>query len=241
MTFTKRKKYIGMGIILLAAIATISIVSFLFGRTQGGLTFKKNSDGRTYTLSNADTRLSGSLTIPTKFKGKTVTAIGESAFAGCADITEVILPSTITSVGKGAFNNCKELQRAEFRGDIVTVDIGAFSLCLNLSEIVFPKTITYIAEGAFYGCGFDELTLPQGVTRIDDTAFAYCNQLKKISIPVSVTYIDVGAFYKTINLKTIAYSGTMEQFAKLQGKNSVLSGQNIYVECSDGTVYLGNG
>ena len=47
--------------------------------------------------------------IPEKLGIYTVTGIGNRAFYGCADLTEVTIPQSVTSIGERAFAACRKL------------------------------------------------------------------------------------------------------------------------------------
>jgi len=55
-----------------------------------------------------------------------VTAIGDRAFEGCSDLTEVIIPDGVVSIGDGAFYNCS-----------------------SLVSVFIPDSVTYIGDEAF--------------------------------------------------------------------------------------------
>ena len=44
--------------------------------------------------------------IPRLFEGKTVIGIGENAFSGCTEVSEVIIPASVTRIGAYAFGEC---------------------------------------------------------------------------------------------------------------------------------------
>jgi hypothetical protein len=59
----------------------------------------------------------------------TVSTIGESAFAGCTNLTAVALPPALT-----------------------TIDYQAFVSCTNLTSVIIPSSVTFIDGEAFAGC-----------------------------------------------------------------------------------------
>ena len=67
--------------------------------------------------------------IPSKYKSKTVTAIGYGAFSNHGKLEKIKLPDSITSISG-----------------------SAFAYCDNLTTLVIPDSVTYIGEGAFIGC-----------------------------------------------------------------------------------------
>ena len=49
------------------------------------------------------------LAIPATLDGKTVTAIGDCAFARCSSLTSVSIPNSVTAIGDRAFARCSNL------------------------------------------------------------------------------------------------------------------------------------
>lgn len=88
--------------------------------------------------------------------GGNITKIGDSAFASCENLMQVILPEGTTDICANAFFGCKKLK-----------------------GIALPNSLLHIGSRAFYACnGLNDIFIPQNVTTIDDYAFAYCNELK---------------------------------------------------------------
>ena len=85
-----------------------------------------------------------------------VTAIGNTAFASCSQLTSITLPNSITSIGDNAFIDCYELD-----------------------SVVIPNSVKAIGEKAFFGCsGLIDLTIGSGVITIGNNGFNYCNSLQ---------------------------------------------------------------
>ena len=88
-----------------------------------------------------------------------VTAIGDSAFAGCTALTDVALPSGLKSIGKSAFANC------------------------GITGIALPEGLESLGIGAFSGSALTEITLPGGLTSVPARLFENCAALKKVTLP----------------------------------------------------------
>lgn len=85
-----------------------------------------------------------------------VREIGTSAFSGCYQLKEIVLPSSVTKIADNAFNIFVE-------GIDTPANID-FSACDALS---------YVGSYAFYGCGgITSIALPETVTYIGEYAFA---------------------------------------------------------------------
>lgn len=118
----------------------------------------------------------GTLVIPPKINGFTITEIGESAFSGCK-ASKIILPSSISKINKNAFNGCtlleyislpsptlsersivgcSKLKTIEFYipGDatdstIRSIDKNAISSCSSLTNLSFTSVYRNFSNVAF--------------------------------------------------------------------------------------------
>lgn len=124
-----------------------------------------------------------------------VTKIGNDAFSGCKELTEVIIPSCVTEVGDWAFHECH-----------------------NLVKAVIPNSITKISEGMFSGChGLKSITIPNSVISIKRDAFSICTELRSITIPDSVTSIEFDAFGNCDKLEKINVSKNNSSYSSING------------------------
>lgn len=100
-----------------------------------GICYQRNSPSTLKIVANSEKPYSGNFFIPTSanFNGQemTVTEIETDAFAGCDDLTRIVIPNTITKVREGAFANCSNLV-------YIKISDGS-SLNINLDKI-FPNS-----------------------------------------------------------------------------------------------------
>lgn len=110
-------------------------------------------------------------------------AVGQRAFAGVADIDEIVLPDTITKVGDQAFEG----------SGIVSITLGknaavgnrAFRGCTRLTNVTLGTTsgISSIGAEAFYGCSsLSSITFPDTMQIIGYGAFANCASLENVDL-----------------------------------------------------------
>ncbi|MBQ8566546.1 MAG: leucine-rich repeat domain-containing protein [Clostridia bacterium] len=124
----------------------------------------------------------------------TVTAIGDSAFYGCKNITAVTIHDKVTSIGSYAFSNCDKLQTLTLGNGIKTIGDAAFADCDEITKVVLPNSVTSIGEKAFYFCkSLTSVTVPAGATEIGDRAFTNCDSLTAIDVASGNTS------YKSVN------------------------------------------
>ncbi len=109
---------------------------------------KKNKDTEIKILSQYDNGMNGL---------KSVTRIGDEAFALNTHITKIILPKSVTSIGQRAFMHCSNLKTLIAPGVVVFEYLGndtqqtfQFSYCYALEEVVLSTEITSIPDRVFY-------------------------------------------------------------------------------------------
>lgn len=154
---------------------------------ESGLVFEL-VDGKEYKVV-AKGEATGVVEIPTIYRQKPVTAIGERAFFNAGDITKVTLPDSITSIGAFAFANCSYLE-----------------------EINLPSGLLHLGESAFSGCRAlgGTLSLPEGLTDIPKGAFAYCSSIEQIQFGPKLVTIGEKAFTDLSDLRSIVFPKTLK-------------------------------
>ena len=80
-----------------------------------------------------------------------VTTIGNSAFAGCSNLTTINIPNSVASIGNSAFAN-SGLSAINIPNSIITIGVYAFSSCDSLTSISIVNSVSSIGYGAFAGC-----------------------------------------------------------------------------------------
>ena len=167
-----------------------------------------------------------SFEIPSEYEGKTITKIGDEAFAYCENLKQVTIPNTITeigekafansgltsveipasvkTIGKQAFSDCDSLERVTMHSD-AECGYSVFYSCGSLEEFIFPNDMQKLNLGFFADCyAYRNVILPDSLTFIDSQAFrSYYTNTRNMYIPPSVTEIHEDAFYDTTNGLTI--------------------------------------
>lgn len=189
-----------------------------------------------------------------------LTIIGQYAFSNCTSLTEVTIPDGVQIVSWGMFEYCSSLQMVHIPDSVKIINARAFCSCNNLKEIALPDTLERICSEAFRGSldGVDLVIpgsvktiegnsfysslitsayVPDGVTEIDGYAFGECLNLTSMSLPNSLQTIDVAGIYHAVNLKSIEFRGTMEEWNQIEIKTeAILSGTVII--CTDGEIVI---
>ncbi|MCM1508129.1 MAG: leucine-rich repeat protein [Ruminococcus flavefaciens] len=151
--------------------------------------------GRYIQITAVATNASGKIEVPEEIAGLPVKYIGEHAFAGNTNVTEIVLPSTVTTIDKQAFYQCTALETVNIPEDVTRIDDETFINCKSLKSIRIPENVTSIGTRAFYGCSsLTKVNIPDSVTRIKEQAFHDCLGLTEINIPDGVTSIEANTF-----------------------------------------------
>ena len=145
------------------------------------------------------------------------TGIGNGAFYGCTNLTQVTIPEGVTSIGDRAFYTCTGLTEITIPEGVTSIGDRAFAgyytfgdgtertVNMNLTSVSLPNSLTSIGGGAFQYCTkLESVVIPDGVTDIESGTFSGCESLQSISIPDSVTAIGGSAFSGCKSLKSIA-------------------------------------
>ena len=256
----RRNAIIGASAVLaLLIVFSVAFINFYVvpkKMEESPFVFTKLSDG-TYEISDVKFLPEGGvLTIPEKFFGTKITAIGNNAFRDCRNLTSVKIPSSVTTIGDSAFQFCFDLTNVEIEGgetvigDLAfyncealasitlsekTAEIGekAFYQCEGLESVHIPGTVKAVKDYAFYGCSnLTELSISDGVAEIGNCAFSSCRGLTEIVIPGSVERIGDQAFFWCDSLTNVVIlNGVTElskdAFAKCTSLTSVIIPESI--------------
>ena len=190
-----------------------------------------------------------SITIP-----DSVTSIGEFAFYNCNKlqniyITDIVAWCNISGLNYlmdyGASN--KKLYINNELATSITIPNGVTAIpsyvfcgCSGLKSVTIPDSVTSIGDWAFRDCaGLTSITIPDSVISIGWGAFRNCSGLTSVTIPSSVGSIGEYAFYNCSKLRNIKYTGTKDQWLKINHEyrwNGVSPIKTIH--CIDGDIKL---
>lgn len=70
-----------------------------------------------------------------------VIAVGQEAFRGNTEVTDIILSSNITKIGNGAFAGCTSLERITLPRSIRDIWQNTFDGCISLRDIYYEGTL----------------------------------------------------------------------------------------------------
>ncbi len=147
-------------------------------------------------------------------------SIGDSAFAACYHLTSLHIPDSVTEIGLDAFCWCENLTlfgspdscaeeyaneyELKFRKIVLLDENSRAALEAELKKLGFEYEIhgNRVTITGYLG-GAEDLTIPDGVTKIGDSAFLGCESLTSVTFPESVTEIGDSAFQGCGNLTSV--------------------------------------
>ena len=117
----------------------------------------------------------------------TVTIIGDYAFQGCRNLSEVTIPYGVEGLGMYAFASTNLMDI--YMPDSVRYTNGyAFNNCYKLTNVRLSNNIGFINRSDFNSCySLTSITIPNGVTSIGESAFSGCEKLVEVINKSSLT------------------------------------------------------
>ncbi len=198
-----------------------------------------------------------------------VTTIENYAFYDCTSLTDVTLGNNVAYIGETAFHDNKSLVNINIPNSVKKMGLTVFDGCSKLATTSWgpykylgnsENPYLYLLDMEFHSSGTYEhhlihektrfiglreqcacvldLIIPEEVVFIDQWAFWGAN-LVSVSIPKTVTHIGPGAFWECYELRSVEFTGTVEEWNKIELGYMAFSFIAVdYVQCSDGQVEL---
>ena len=146
-----------------------------------------------------------------------VSNVGEEAFSGYANLTDVIINGSVTIIERNAFAGCSRLRHVSLPNTLKTIYFSAFRDCVSLTSVTIPSSVTLIRESAFAYCiSLKEVVIPDSVTQIEGAAFYGCYELTNVVIGKNVKQIGRVVFGQCATLEHILFDGSQEQWEGLE-------------------------
>ena len=146
----------------------------------------------------------------------TVMYLGEAAFDGCSELTDITIPDNVRTIGAWTFAYCTSLEEITIPNGVTTIGDYAFGGCESLTSIHIPASVTSIDSGFILDCNeITEITVaPENMFftsesgilfNKDKTMMIRCLPAKSgdVTLPESVTIIGEDAFYMCTEITSI--------------------------------------
>ena len=73
--------------------------------------------------------------------------IADQSFAGCSELTQLVIPESVEYVGNNAFRACSKLENVVFGTNLKYIGAGAFYDCYTLSSVEFKDPKKWYVNG----------------------------------------------------------------------------------------------
>lgn len=156
-----------------------------------GLTYGKNSNGTSYSVTGIGTADTPHIVIPDTYEGLPVTNIKSSAFYNNTFIESVILGANITTVETTAFRNCP-----------------------SLKKVVLNEGLTTIKSSSFRETAIEDIVIPASVKTLETSCFAYIPTLEEVIFKGTPTTLHYQTFLtntQVFNIKVPWAEGEIAQ------------------------------
>ena len=178
-----------------------------------------------------------------------VAKIGDSAFAGCSNLTNVIISEGVTSIGNFAFSSCDGLTSITIPDSVTEIGSNPFG-CANIREFcgkfatdggrALVANDIFVAYAPASGSSY---TIPDGVTKIGVSAFSFYTNLTDIVICDGVTEIGDAAFLlsgiKSLTIPDSVNSIGVQTFMRCESLENITFGTGLQTigECAFADCY----
>ena len=206
-------------------------ISAIPSYTINGINYDLSESAKTAVVIPGKEPYSGDIVIPAtvEYNGieYAVNAMQPAVFAGCMDLTSIVIDAPISVLPDSLFKDCSSLKSVKLNDDIVKIGHYVFSGCSALEAIDIPQGVESIGESLFRECkslrvvafpesvrllgpyAFEDCTNLDSVTfcgymyQLDKYVFSGCTNLTYVSLPKNLSWILFGAFEYCSNLQTI--------------------------------------
>jgi hypothetical protein len=93
----------------------------------------------------------GAVVVPNMIDGEHVTALWKT-FAGCTNVTSVVIPDGVVDISGMAFFECTSLTNVTIPASVVEISAEAFYHCASLRSVIVPNSVFQILATAFDNC-----------------------------------------------------------------------------------------
>lgn len=195
----------------------LGVVTACDNEDYNGLAYTLIDNGTHYEVSvcaSTDT----DIVIPSSYKGKPVTSIGDYAFFCCDKVETIVVPDSVTNIGDYAFSDCYALTSITIGNGVTIIGEGAFYKCCSLTSIVLPNSLTILGDEAFYKCSLLTYNEKDGLKYLGNSTNPYlylagvnstCTSILTATIDDNCKIIGYGAFMDCTLLTNIVFSNNV--------------------------------
>lgn len=161
--------------------------------------------------------------------------VGNYAFSGLKEVTQIKLPNNLLTMGDYALNGLTNLQEIDLPESLVSFGVNLLKGASSLKEIVIPSGIKVIEEGFLNGASsLETLILPEGIEIIGAYAFSGSRTIKELVFPESLEEIKDFAFNGLSGLEVVVVPNNVVKVG--EGIFNGLTRLVVYVEADQDSV-----
>lgn len=168
---------------------------------------------------------------------ESVTSIGDKAFSGCTQLTNIVLPGSLKSIGIGSFSYCNSLTTITIPDSVTSIGASAFGDCSALTSITIPENVIFIGANAFSGCSaltsvkWESISC-QDFTQYDRPFSTSCDNFKLFTFGDKVEHIPSYLCQGMVGLTTLTFPESLisigsRAFYNCLGLTSLIIPENV--------------
>ena len=165
-----------------------------------------------------------------------VTSIGENAFCGCSELSEIALPKNLEFIGSCAFAN-SAIKTLTIPEKVRNIGDNPINACKNLESVIIEQGNKHFkifeSNGIKYilsvdgkqliapldlvpypnpapAAGSKDITIPEGIEVINGYAFDRRSDIRSVILPNSIKEIGISNFAYCSSMETIDFSKSTE-------------------------------
>lgn len=145
-----------------------------------------------------------------------ITAIGDSVFERCSNMTSASFPNTLTSIGKRAFfmYTTGGLKTLNLPASVTKIGEKAFTN-ISAASLVMPETLTELGTYLFMDSNTLQ-TVRVECAEIPAFCFVNCSRLNQMTLSSNVKKIGAHMINYCSLLREITYEGSLADWTKVQ-------------------------
>ena len=139
---------------------------------------------------------------------KKITAVGDSAFEGCA-VLSAITGTIAGPIGNKAFYGCKALTAIDLsNAGVKNIGVSAFEGCVALADIIVSDSLKYVDKNAVKNTKW--LSQQSEYALLGQVFVAYCGTKSELVLPADAKYVANSALENNKTAETVEFPGTVE-------------------------------
>lgn len=156
---------------------------------------------------------------------KNLKSIGTEAFAGCSQLTSIVIPEQVDEIGASLFAGCAALEKVEVVSENTTFDsrngcnaiVRKTDNCLvaGCKMTVIPADVVALGEGAFMQLPLTAVGIPKSVASYGKKVFYGCDDIETVMVgaktPAALT---ADVFTCTSRATLIVPTGSLAAYEK---------------------------